>query len=57
LCEVAQRFIGRILELLMGWKRCAIPVTALIRILFTTEVLPLELCEELHAPDFAALHN
>jgi hypothetical protein len=41
----------------MGWKRCATPMTALIKRLFIIEVLPLELLEELHAPDFAALHN
>lgn len=57
LCQVAQWFLGRIPEQLMGWKRCVTPMTALIKRLFTIELLPLGLCEELHASDFAVLHN
>jgi hypothetical protein len=57
LYEVAQRFLGRIPEQLMGWKRCVTPMTALIKRLFTIELLPLGLYEELHASDFAVLHD
>jgi hypothetical protein len=56
-CVKLQRLLGRIPELLMDWKRCATTITVLIKRLITTEVLPLEFCKDVHASDFAALHN